>query len=62
MSRKEMIEKLAESVLDEFLERVDPAEKRWPTVISLQSLKKSLYEWIDGAIDDWETETEDALE
>jgi hypothetical protein len=59
MSRKEMIEKLAESVLDEFLVRVDPAEKRWPTGTSFAPLHKSLYEWIDGAIEDWESEVAD---
>ena len=62
MSRKEMIAKLAEWVLDEFLERVDPAEKRWPTGTSFAPLRNSLRAAIEAAIADWEFATKDALD
>jgi hypothetical protein len=62
MSRKEMIEKLIEWVLDEFLQRIDPAEKRWPALTSFAPLRDSLRATIEAAIGDWETETEDALD
>lgn len=65
MSRKYRIEQLAEAVVYEFLERVDPSEKRWPIRgdkpgLTLAPLRKSLFEVIDAAISDWEITTAEA--
>jgi hypothetical protein len=62
MGRKEMIENLIESVVDGFVCRVDPDEKRWPAGTSFAPLRDSLRAAIEAAIADWEIATEDALD
>jgi hypothetical protein len=55
-----LVNPLTHRVVIDFLERVDPEEKRWPSEASIAPLRKALFEVIDAAIADWEIETEKA--